>query len=83
MLPGNYESREEPLLGIDLNVENQLNLLQAFLAFNKTFKTLLALNYLHLKYPEKLAEKCLIYSKERNKRILGALWIQRIEYTDQ
>lgn len=54
-------------------------LLQAFLIFNKSFKVLLSLNYLHLKFTDRLASKCPIYSIEREHRIPGAFWVQKIE----
>lgn len=51
-------------------------LLQAFLAFNTSFRILAAVNYLALHHSGELAKACPVYSKHRHGH--GSFWMQRI-----
>lgn len=52
-------------------------LLQAFLAFNKSFRVLWAASYMHLRHPEEL--EAAFCSYERSQRWPGSFWFQRVE----
>ncbi len=51
-------------------------LLQAFLAFNTSFRILAAVNYLALHHPDKLAEVCPVFAQQRSDH--GSFWMQRV-----
>ncbi len=55
---------------------NEQYLLQAFLAFNSSFRILWAGSYMHLKHSESLKEAFPSYDQERNWP--GSFWIRRI-----
>lgn len=52
-------------------------LLQAFLAFNDSFKVLWASSYMHLKHPDKL--EAAFSSYKRNERWPGSFWVRKIK----
>jgi len=65
---------------------NEQYLLQAFLAFNTSFSVMWSGNYMHLKYPTKLDNAFISYSKfksnkdrTKNKQGHKSFWIQRIK----
>jgi len=60
---------------------NEQYLLQSFMTFNTSFEVLWASNYMHLKYPRKLAAASSSYAEyEKNKNWTGpsSFWIRRI-----
>lgn len=59
------------------NLWNEQYLLEAFLALNRQFEVIGALNYLAHHYPERLAEGCPIFGKEAARSEPGAFWIRR------
>lgn len=52
-------------------------LLQAFLAFNNTFRVLWASSYMHLRHPDKL--EAAFGSYDRSRRWPGSFWMQRVQ----
>jgi len=73
-LPAEYP--EEWVLR-DFKFWNEQYLLQAFLAFNDSFKVLWAGNYMHLKHPDKLELAFSSYKGE--KTWSGSFWIRKIK----
>lgn len=61
---------------------NEQYLLQAFMAFNDSFEVLWASNYLHLKYPDKLASMSNSYAdyyKKSTRTGPSSFWIRKIK----
>jgi hypothetical protein len=56
---------------------NEQYLLEAFLAHNRDFEVVGALNYLAHHYPEKLAEKFPIFKQEATRAEPGAFWMRK------
>jgi len=56
---------------------NEQYLLQAFLAFNRDFEVLLALNYLAEHRNEVLKKACPVYAQETG-RVPGSFWMRRV-----
>lgn len=55
---------------------NEQYLLQAFLAFNNSYKVLWAGSYMHFKHPDKLEQS--FYSYKREERWPSSFWIRKI-----
>jgi hypothetical protein len=61
----------------DFRFLNEQYLLQAFLAFNKSFEVQWAWSYMHLHHPDKLEAAFSTYS--RDKRWPGSFWMRKIK----
>jgi hypothetical protein len=58
---------------------NEQYLLEAFLAYNKSFEIVAALNFLAHHYRERLAAKCPVFAREAAVREPGSLWLRRVD----
>lgn len=62
----------------EVRLYNEQYLLEAFLCCNDKFEVTGALNYLKHHYPEKLAEKCLVFRQNPDVYEPGSFWIRRV-----